>query len=136
MLFDMTRNEYINKVQELEKQLSEISSEYVNSNKIYNEGDYLRITFKVPYRGNKLITCICQIVNIYPQITRTFLDNKSWPKGELQYFARYIYKDKDNNIYTGDVCYLGPLSHYNHICGYKDIDWNTVNIEVIKKSDI
>ena len=131
----MTREEYVNKISELEKQISKITSEYVNSNKIYNEGDYLRVSFNVPYRNNKLITHICQIINIYPQVTRGFLDNKSWPKGELEYFARYIYKYNDK-ICLGDVCYLGPLSHHNNTCGYNDIDWKTVKVEVIKEKDI
>lgn len=52
----MTREEYINKVNELEKEIAKTTKEYVNSNKIYNEGDYLKISFKVPYRNNKLIT--------------------------------------------------------------------------------
>jgi len=30
-----------------------VTSDYVNSNKIYNEGDYLRISFEVPYRDNE-----------------------------------------------------------------------------------
>ena len=132
----MTQEEYIKKVTELEKQLSLVTLEYVNSNKKYNEGDYLRISFNVPYNDNKKIVRTCKIINIYPEMARGFMDNKSWPRGELEYFAKYAYRNKDNKIIIGDVCYLGPLSHYNNICGYKDIDWKTVKIEVIDESQL
>lgn len=133
----MPREEYINKVRELEHQLSIVTSDYVNSNKIYNEGDYLRISFEVPYRENKLIIRYCKIIKIYPQNTMEALDNTSWPKGELEYFARYAYRaNEDNKVCIGHVCYLGPLSHSNIICGYMNIDWNTVKIEVIKEEDV
>lgn len=132
----MTQKEYINKVQELEKQLSLVTLEYVNSNKKYNEGDYLRISFNVPYRCNKKIIRTCKIINIYPQMNRGFMDNKSWPTGELEYFAKYAWKDKNNEIIIGDVCYLGPLSHSYSICGYASINWKEVKIEVIKESEL
>ena len=133
----MSQEEYINKVRELEHQLSMVTSDYVNSNKIYNEGDYLRISFEVPCRDNKLIIRDCKIINIYPQNTRGESDNTSWPKGELEYFARYAYRaNEDNKVCIGHVCYLGPLSHSNIICGYMNIDWNTVKIEVIKEEDV
>ena len=131
----MTQKEYINKVTELEKQLYKVTKEYVNSNKIYNVGDYLKITFP-KYTGD-IVTRYCKIENIYPEMTRGFLDNKSWPKGELEYFARYAWINKNNdNVYIDEVCYLGPLSHHNNICGYKNIDWKTVNIKIIKESEL
>ncbi len=132
----MTQEEYIKKVHELESQLSQVTKEYVNSNKKYNEGDYLKISFNVPYCGNKKIIRTCKIINIYPQMNRGFMNNKSWPTGELEYFAKYAYRNEDNKIFIGDVCYLGPLSHYNNTCGYKDIDWKTVKVEVIDESQI
>ena len=132
----MTHKEYIDKIQELENQLSKVTDEYVDSNKIYNIGDYLKISFNVPYLNNKKIVRYCKIINIYPEMYRGFMDNKSWPKGELVYFARYVFKDEFNFIHPGDVCYLGPLSHYNNTCGYKDIDWKTVKIEVIDESQL
>ena len=133
----MSREEYINKVRELEHQLSMVTSDYVNSNKIYNEGDYLRISFKVPCLNNELVIYTCKIINIYPQNTREALDNTSWPKGELEYFARYVYRaNEDNKVRTGHACHLGLLSHSNIICGYMGIDWDTIKIEVIKEEDV
>lgn len=130
----MTYKEYIDKVQNLENQLSQVTKEYIESNKIYNIGDYLKITF---YNcSGDLIKRTCKIINIYPQMNRGFMDNKSWPTGELEYFAKYAWKDKNNEIIIGDVCYLGPLSHSYSTCGYARINWKEVKIEVIKESEL
>ena len=132
----MTHTEYINKVKELENELNNITKQYVLINQIYKIGDYLKISFNVPWLNNKKIVKTCKIINIYPQMNRAFCDNKSWPTGELEYFARYAYKNIDNKVIIGDVCYLGKLSHYNNICGYKNIDWETVKINIIKESEL
>jgi len=63
-------------------------------------------------------------------------DNVSCANGELEYFARYAYRNKDNKVIIGDVCYLGKLSHHNNICGYKNINTETIKINIIKESEL
>ena len=131
----MTHDEYLVKVKELEEQLSKVTDEYVNSNKIYNVGDYLRVTF--PKCTGEKVTSICRIKNIYPSPTQQIVPSlfERHPKGYLEYFARFVCKDSKGIFETG-VCYLGPLSNCNNVCGYANVDWNKVKIEVIKESEI
>lgn len=128
----MTHKEYINKVKKLENELNDITKQYILSNQIYKIGDYLKISFNIPCLNNKKIVKTCKIINIYPQMN----DNTSCSKGELEYFARYAYRNKDNKVIIGDVCYLGELSHHNNICGYRNINPETIKINIIKESDL
>ena len=133
----MTHKEYIDKVNEYENKLLETTAEFVDSNKIYNVDDYLMVTFH--NRAGDLIKRTCKIVNIYPQNTNVYIRDSlcKWPKGELEYFARYAWRDRNNQIIIGGVCYLGPLTHHwNNICGYAGVNWNDVKITVIKESEL
>ena len=144
----MNHEEYVKRVLELEQQLMDVTQQYVQSEQIYKEGDYLLVTFP---RSGETIQRTCKIMNVYPQNTGGQIGSSfgRHPKGELEYFARYVWKrdarditigDKtfksNDEIAIGDVCYLGPLSHSSIICGYMGIDWKDVKIEVIDESKI
>ena len=144
----MDHIEYVKRVLELERQLMNVTQQYVQSEQIYKEGDYLLVTFP---RGNETIKRTCKIINVYPQNTGGQIGSSfgRHSKGELEYFARYVWKcepreitigDKtfknNNEIAIGDICYLGPLSHSWTICGYPGVDWKDVKIEVIDESKI
>lgn len=130
----MTREEYINKVAELEKQLAKVTEEFIDSNKLYNVGDYLRISF---HKDDRIITRTCKIINIYPSPTHVFASLfGNHPKGELEYFAKYAWICKDGRVGIGDVCYLGPLSHHSLICGHGGVNWKDVKIEVIDETEL
>ena len=133
----MTQKEYSKQVDELEKQLKEITAEYIDSNKIYNFNDYLKVTFPKNEYGD-IVTEFCKIINIYPCPDLSFNPTgyPRWPKGHLVYFAKYAYKSKNNCVRCGTVCYLGPLSDSNIVCGYMGIEWDKVKIEVIDESEI
>ena len=145
----MTHEEYVKKVNELESQLMDVTNEFIETNKKYSVGDYLRVSF---LRYDKLIQVTCKIMNIYPDDTHVpFSYYKNHPKGKLQYFARQVWrateieqknrmgflKPDENGICYGDrQCDLGPLSGSNLVCGYANIDWKYVTIEIITESEI
>lgn len=130
----MTHEEYVKRVNKLEDELDKTMDEFVESNKIYNVGDYLRVSFKKC--NGEHVERTCRIMNIYSAPGHSDLMSfRRYPKGELEYFARYAWK-KGDEVITGDVCYLGPLSHYDNVCGYVGINWDEVKIEVIGEDEL
>lgn len=131
----MNRSEFIEKVNNLKQQLDKITAEYINTNKIYNLNDYLKVTFN-KYNNDK-VEYICQIKNIYPARNHVFLSRMDYPNGGLEYFAVYCWRDRQTNeIICGDVCQLGYLSGCSEICGNIGVNLDTVKIEIIDESQV
>ena len=127
----MTPEEFNDKVNHLRDSLSKIVNEYIESNKEYDNGDILRISFKKC--GEKYIFN-CKITNIYCAPDTVSLLN--WPSPTIRYFARYCWKDENGNIRVGDHCPLGHLEGQMNICGHLGVEYDTVKIKVIKESEL
>lgn len=128
----MTNIEFQNKLNSLKDSLHNIVNEYIESNKQYNVGDILRISFT---RNGKQYVKTCKIVNIYLTSDDSFMTSTCWPTTNIVYFARYCWKCNEE-IQLGTPCPLGNLSCSRTICGYAGIDENTLKIETIKESEL
>lgn len=129
----MTQEEFRNKVKELKNSLQKITEEYIESNKQYNNGDILRISFT---KGKKEYAYKCMIVNIYLKPDIRFMTTMQWPTPTICYFARYCLKNEDGVIGVGEHCPLGHLDGSGNICGHVGVDMDTVKIEVISINDL
>ena len=131
----MNKKDFIKKRDELNKQLDELTQEYIDSNKLYSIGDYLRVSF---VKSGKRLTFYCKMVNIYLkpefEVMPTIYHKKS---STIIYFARYCWKTKTGEIETGDPCPLSELSlNIGNVCGHRGLDFNTLKIDVIDESEI
>lgn len=132
----MTHEQYVKKVKELEYELRNVTSQYILTNQIYKPGDILEISFK--YFG-KDIKRTCKIINVYPAPTYEFGTHfGNWPKGKLEYFARYYFRNNNGELIEGEVCPLGDYSNSISLCGYhlSGIDPKLVKIKVINESKL
>lgn len=121
-------------VAELQNKLSSLTNDYIESNKIYLEGDILKISFN---KYHHYYEYTCKIVNIYLRPQMEFLSTMNWPSTNIIYFARYCWKDDNDKLIIGDHCPLGwKLSGRENICGHLGIDYDTLKIEVIKEEDV
>ena len=125
----MTAEEYRNEIKLLKDKVDKLTEEYINSNKIYNIGDILKVSF---HTNTGLKVCYCKLMNIHTLPDNVFASLYHWPTSNIVYFARYCYVDEKNTIQVGDVCHLGYLSYSNLVCGYAGVDIDTLKIKVIK----
>ncbi len=134
----MTHDEYVKRVQELEYELQNVTTQYTLTNQIYKPGDILEISFK--FYG-KDIRKTCKIINVYPSpINNCSVPSLfgNWPKGKLEYFARYYFRNKNRELIEGEVCPLGDYSNSITLCNYhlSGINPKFVKIKVINESEL
>lgn len=129
----MTQEVFQGKVKELRDSVLKITEEYIESNKQYNSGDILKISFT---KNKKEFVYKCMIMNIYLKPYMEFMSIMQWPTSTILYFARYCWKNKDGVIKVGGHCPLGYLDGSGNICGHINIDMDTLKIEVINMNEL
>ena len=133
-MINMEDKKFINDVLKVQKKINSIISDYIKSNKIYSENDILKVSFN-KYQYHYEYTC--KIVNIYSPLQYESLTNIYHPDTNIIYFARYCWKDDNDNLCIGDHCPLGwELSDREVVCGHLGIDYDSLKIEVIKEEDV
>ena len=129
----MTQEEFQNKVEELRDSLVKTTEEYIESNKQYNNGDILKISFT---KNEKNFVYKCMIMNIYLKPDMVFMSTTQWPTPTILYFARNCWKNENGVIEVGGHCPLGYLEGSENICGHIGVDMDTLKIEVINMNEL
>jgi hypothetical protein len=129
LIREVDESSFKESIEELRNKLTSLMFDYIESNKIYSEGDILKISFNKYHRYYEYT---CKIVNIYLRPQSNMNSNMNWPSSDIIYFARYCWKDDDGKLIIGGHC---PFCEEN-ICGHFGIDYDTLKIEVIKEKDV